>query len=41
MKASLKKFRQIDYDKKVYPGHGGPTTVKAEQRNVSYWLNAI
>jgi hydroxyacylglutathione hydrolase len=41
MKESLEKFRQIDYDKKVYPGHGGPTTIKAEQRNVPYWLKAI
>jgi len=41
MKKSLKKFQQIDYDKKVYPGHGVPTTVKAEQRNVPYWINAI
>jgi len=41
MKKSLKRFLEIDYDKKVYPGHGGPTTIKAEQRNVPYWLNAI
>ncbi|MBD3800410.1 MAG: MBL fold metallo-hydrolase [Campylobacterales bacterium] len=41
MKKSLKKFLQIDYDKKVYPGHGGATTIKAEQRNIPYWLKAI
>ena len=41
MKKSLKRFLEIGYDKKVYPGHGGPTTIKAEQRNVPYWLNAI
>jgi hydroxyacylglutathione hydrolase len=41
MKKSLKKFLKLDYDKTVYPGHGAPTTVKAEQRNVPYWLNAI
>ncbi|WP_345971868.1 MBL fold metallo-hydrolase [Sulfurimonas diazotrophicus] len=41
MKKSLQKFLQIDYDKKVYPGHGAPTTIKAEQRNVPYWLKAI
>ena len=41
MKKSLKKFLRLDYDKKVYPGHGAPTTIKAEQRNVPYWLHAI
>lgn len=41
MRASLKRFLEIEYDKKVYPGHGGPTSIKAEQRNTPYWLNSI
>jgi hydroxyacylglutathione hydrolase len=41
MKQSLKRFQLLDYDKKVYPGHGIPTSIKAEQRNVPYWLNAV
>jgi len=41
MKKSLQKFKTLDYDKTVYPGHGNPTTIKAEQRNVDYWINAI
>ena len=41
MKMSLKKFQALDYDKKVYPGHGIPTSIRAEQRNVNFWLNAI
>lgn len=41
MKASLKKFKQIEYDRSVYPGHGGPTTIAREQQNVDYWINAI
>jgi glyoxylase-like metal-dependent hydrolase (beta-lactamase superfamily II) len=41
MKKSLIKFKSIDYDKKVYPGHGDPTTIKQEQANVDYWLKAI
>jgi hydroxyacylglutathione hydrolase len=41
MKESLERFMQIDYDKTVYPGHGRPTTIRAEQRNVPYWLNAL
>jgi hypothetical protein len=32
---------QIDYDETVYPGHGSSTTIKSEQRNVPYWLNAL
>ncbi|WP_281950975.1 MBL fold metallo-hydrolase [Nitrosophilus kaiyonis] len=41
MKNSLIKFKNIPYDKPVYPGHGGPTTIKEEQRYVDYWLKAI
>ena len=41
MKKSLQRFLEIDYDKTVYPGHGDPTTIKAEQRNVPYWINMI
>ena len=41
MKKSLKKFLELDYDKTVYPGHGGTTTIRAEQRNVPYWLRSI
>ncbi len=39
MKASLEKFMLIDYDKTVYPGHGGSTTIKAEQKNTPYWIS--
>lgn len=41
MKESLRKFKRIDYDKKVYPGHGEPTSIKREQQYVDYWLRAI
>ncbi len=41
MKASLQRFLEIDYDKMLYPGHGNSSTIKAEQRNVPYWLNAL
>jgi glyoxylase-like metal-dependent hydrolase (beta-lactamase superfamily II) len=41
MKQSLKKLLEIEYDMKVYPGHGNPTTIAREQRNVPYWLKAI
>jgi glyoxylase-like metal-dependent hydrolase (beta-lactamase superfamily II) len=41
MKDSLKRFMQLDFDKTVYPGHGGSTTIKAEQKNAPYWIEAI
>ncbi len=41
MKKSLERFTTIPYDKTVYPGHGGTTTIAKEQRNVPYWLQAI
>ena len=41
MRDSLKRFLEIDYDKAVYPGHGGITSIKAEQKNTPYWLNSI
>ncbi|WP_187646803.1 MBL fold metallo-hydrolase [Nitrosophilus labii] len=41
MKKSLLRFKEIRYDKPVYPGHGEPTTIKNEQKHVDYWLRAI
>ncbi len=41
MVKSLKKFKEIQYDKKVYTGHGNPTTIKKEQQNVDYWLRVL
>ncbi len=41
MKESLKRFKSIDYDKTIYPGHGGPTSIQAEQRNADYWIQAL
>ena len=38
---SLEKFKKLEYDKTVYPGHGGPTSIKAEQRNADYWINTL
>ncbi len=41
MRKSLKRFKTISYDKRVYPGHGDFTTIKNEQRNADYWLRII
>jgi len=41
MKKSLQKFKSIPYDKTVYPGHGGTTTIKQEQQYSDYWINSL
>jgi glyoxylase-like metal-dependent hydrolase (beta-lactamase superfamily II) len=41
MKDSLERFKKLDFDKKVYPGHGEPTTIKDEQKNVDYWIQSL
>jgi len=41
MKESLEKFKKLDYDKTVYPGHGGTTTIKQEQQYADYWIANI
>ncbi|SMP89474.1 Glyoxylase, beta-lactamase superfamily II [Epsilonproteobacteria bacterium SCGC AD-311-C15] len=41
MKKSLEKFKELDYDKTVYPGHGGTTTIKQEQQYADYWIKNI
>ena len=41
MKDSLERFKKIEYDKAVYPGHGNPTTIAREQKNADYWIRSI
>ena len=41
MKKSLEKFKQIPYDKTVYPGHGGSTSIKQEQQYSDYWIQQL
>lgn len=41
MRESLQKFAKWTIDKPLYPGHGNPTSVRAEQRNVDYWLRIV
>ena len=41
MKRSLQKFKAIPYDKKVYPGHGNPTTIKQEQQYADFWIQQL
>jgi hydroxyacylglutathione hydrolase len=41
MKKSLQKFKLLDYDKTIYPGHGGTTTIKQEQKHSDYWIQSL
>jgi glyoxylase-like metal-dependent hydrolase (beta-lactamase superfamily II) len=41
MKKSLQKFKTLDFDKVVYPGHGNATTIKKEQQYTDYWIQNI
>ncbi len=41
MKKSLEKFLKIEYDKRVYTGHGNPTTIKKEQKNIPSWFGYL
>ena len=41
MKKSLQKFKKLDFDKSVYPGHGDKTTIKKEQGYADYWIESI
>lgn len=41
MKDSLLRFKEIDYDKTIYPGHGGATTIRQEQKHVDYWIQGL
>ena len=41
MKKSLEKFKLLDFDKTLYPGHGGTTTIKQEQQHSDYWISSL
>jgi len=41
MKKSLQRFKTLDFDKTIYPGHGDTTTIKKEQQNADYWINIL
>jgi len=41
MKKSLLKFKALDFDKTLYPGHGNTTTIKQEQQHTDYWLRTL
>jgi glyoxylase-like metal-dependent hydrolase (beta-lactamase superfamily II) len=41
MKKSLQKFQELDFDKRIYPGHGGTTTIKQEQQYAPYWIQQL
>jgi len=38
---SLEKAMKIENNYTIYPGHGGSTTLKAEQRVIPYWIEQV
>lgn len=41
MKKSLLRFKELDFDKTIYPGHGNTTTIKQEQQYSDYWIKNL
>jgi len=41
MKDSLRRFKNLPYDKTLYPGHGNTTTIKQEQQYADYWIGTM
>ncbi|MDF1884509.1 MBL fold metallo-hydrolase [Sulfurimonas sp. SAG-AH-194-C21] len=41
MKASLEKFKLLDFDKTIYPGHGETTSIKEEQEHTDQWIRTL
>jgi len=41
MKRSLQRFKELDFDMTLYPGHGNPTTIKDEQQYSDYWIQNL
>lgn len=41
MVESLKRFKQINYNLPLYPGHGDNTTIQDEQKNIDLWIKTI
>ena len=41
MKKSLQKFKELDFDKTLYPGHGSTTTIKQEQKHTEHWISSL
>lgn len=41
MKKSLQKFKAMNYDKTLYPGHGNATSIAAEQQYTDFWMERL
>ncbi|MCF6331131.1 MAG: MBL fold metallo-hydrolase [Sulfurimonas sp.] len=41
MKKSLQRFKELDFDMPLYPGHGNSTTIKNEQQYTDYWIQNL
>jgi hypothetical protein len=38
---SLQRAQQITADYPIHPGHGSATTLAAEQKLMSYWIETV
>lgn len=41
MRDSLERFKKLDFDKTLYPGHGSTTSIKQEQQYSDYWIETL
>ena len=41
MRNSLNKFKKMDKDYILYPGHGDKTTIFKEQKTINYWIDRV
>ena len=41
MKDSLQRFKTLDFDKTLYPGHGDSTSIKQEQQYTDHWIKSL
>ena len=41
MAKSLEKVMKVEGDYTIYPGHGLPSTLKAEQKGIHYWIEQV
>lgn len=41
MKKSLQKFKAMNYNKTLYPGHGNATSIAQEQQYTDFWMERL
>jgi hydroxyacylglutathione hydrolase len=41
MRDSLERFKKLDFDRTLYPGHGANTSIRQEQQHTDYWIGTL